>query len=62
MADMTEEVLYNPFDPSFLADPYRQYARLLFGPPRRVNMGLPAVLIARYADVVTVVPIEHRVS
>ncbi|HYL59590.1 MAG TPA: cytochrome P450, partial [Candidatus Acidoferrales bacterium] len=59
---MSEEVLYNPFDPSFLADPYRHYAPLLSGPPRRVNMGLPAVLIARYADVVTVVRDHLRFS
>lgn len=50
MAGMIEEVKYNPFDRSFLADPYRQYGPLLIGPPRRVNTGLPAVLIARYAD------------
>src|SRR5208337_2189636 len=62
MAYMTEEVPYNPFDPSFLSDPYRQYAPLLIGPPRRVNMGLPAVLIARYADVVTVVRDHSRFS
>jgi cytochrome P450 len=51
---MAEEIVYNPFDPAFLADPYPHYAPLLAGPPRRVAMGLPVVLVARYADVVAV--------
>jgi len=41
MAVLADEIDYNPFDPSFLADPYRHYAPLLTGPPRRVTMGLP---------------------
>ncbi|HEY6420475.1 MAG TPA: cytochrome P450 [Candidatus Binataceae bacterium] len=59
---MSDEVVYNPFDPSFLADPYRHYAPLLAGPPRRASMGLPAVLIARYADVVAVARDHARFS
>jgi len=62
MTVMAEEIDYNPFDPSFLADPYRHYAPLLTGPPRRVTMGLPAVLVARYADVVTVARDHARFS
>ncbi len=58
---MAEEI-YNPFDPKFLADPYRHYASLLAGPPRRVTMGLPAVLVARYADVVAVIRDHVRFS
>ncbi len=51
---MEEAIGYNPFDPSFLADPYPHYRPLLAGPPRRANFGLPVVLAARYGDVVTV--------
>lgn len=49
-----QEIPYNPFDPSFLSNPYVQYAPLLKGPPRRVSFGLTATLVARYADVVSV--------
>jgi cytochrome P450 len=48
---MASEVIYNPFDPSFLADPYPHYAPLLAGPPRRLAIGLPVVMVARYAGV-----------
>ncbi len=51
---MVDEIAYNPFDPSFLADPYPYYGPLLAGPPRRVAMGLPVTLVARYADVTAV--------
>ncbi len=51
---MTEAPGYNPFDPSFLIDPYPHYRPLLAGPPQRANFGLPVVLAARYGDVVTV--------
>ena len=51
---MSELIDYNPFDPSFLIDPYPNYELLLHGPPRRANLGLPIVLAARYADVVAV--------
>src|SRR5271155_2582807 len=62
MAVMAEEIDYNPFDPTFLTDPYPHYAPLLTGPPRRVTMGFPAVLVARYADLVTVVRDHARFS
>ncbi|HUA33521.1 MAG TPA: cytochrome P450 [Candidatus Binataceae bacterium] len=51
---MAGEVEYNPFDPSFQADPYPHYAALLGGPPRYLAIGLPIVMVARYRDVVTV--------
>jgi cytochrome P450 len=51
---VAEAIEYNPFDPSFLIDPYPHYVPLLEGPPRRANFGLPVVLAARYADVVSV--------
>src|SRR5271156_5935631 len=51
---MADEVAYNPFDPSFHADPYPHYRDLLAGPPRRLALRVPVVLVARYADVVAV--------
>ncbi len=56
------EQIYNPFAPSFLVNPYPHYEPLLSGPPRRVTIGLPAVLIARYADVVAVIRDHVRFS
>src|SRR5271156_312453 len=47
---MADEVAYNPFDPSFHADPYPHYRDLLAGPPRRLAPRVPGVLVARYAD------------
>src|SRR5271170_3336909 len=49
---MADEVAYNPFDPSFHADPYPHYRDLLAGPPRRLALRVPVVLVARYADVI----------
>ena len=51
---LADEVAYNPFDPSFHADPYPHYRDLLAGPPRRLALRVPVVLVARYADVVAV--------
>jgi cytochrome P450 len=51
---MPEEIEFNPFDPSFRANPYPHYKPLLLGPPRRAGIGFPVTLIARYADVVAV--------
>src|SRR5260370_10824345 len=42
--------LLNPFDPAFLADPYRYYKALLEGPPKTVMLRSPTVLVARYND------------
>jgi len=62
MGVMAEEINYNPFDPTFLVDPYPHYAPLLTGPPRCATIGFPAVLVARYADVLTVVRDHARFS
>ncbi len=62
MGVMAEEINYNPFDPTFLVDPYPHYAPLLTGPPRCATIGFPAILVARYADVVTVVRDHARFS
>jgi cytochrome P450 len=51
---MADQIAYNPFDPSFHADPYPHYRKLLAGAPRRVAIGSPLALVARYADVVAV--------
>jgi cytochrome P450 len=51
---MADQIAYNPFDLSFHADPYPHYRQLLAGPPPRVAIGSPVMLIARYADVVAV--------
>src|SRR5260370_3715041 len=51
---MADQIAYNPFDPSFHADPYPHSRQVLAGPPRRVVTGSPVVLVARYADVVAV--------
>lgn len=59
---MAGEIAFNPFDPSFLADPYPRYVALLAGPPQRADIGLPVVLVARYADVLAVVRDHARFS
>ena len=59
---MADEIAYSPFDPSFHADPYPHYARLLAGPPRPVAPGVPVIMIARYADVVAVTRDHARFS
>ncbi len=59
---MGETIEYNPFDPSFLIDPYPYYQPLLTGPPKRANFGLSVVLTARYRDVVTVLRDHSRFS
>jgi len=61
-ATVSEQVDYNPFDPSFLVDPYSRYEPLLHGPPRRANFGLAITLAARYADVVAVLRDHARFS
>jgi pimeloyl-[acyl-carrier protein] synthase len=49
----TDEVLFNPFDPAFRADPYAAYARILAeAPVHRSPLG--AWVFARYADCQTV--------
>jgi cytochrome P450 len=54
--------LLNPFDPSFWADPYCHYPALLAEPPRLLPISFPAVLVARYCDVVNVMQDYERFS
>lgn len=51
---------FNPFDPDFRADPYPHFPALLDGPPRQLNLFMPTTLIARYADVVSVLHDHER--
>lgn len=51
---------FNPFDQDFRANPYPHFPPLLDGPPRQLNLFMPATLIARYADVVTVLHDHER--
>ncbi|HXW82926.1 MAG TPA: cytochrome P450 [Candidatus Binataceae bacterium] len=51
---MSATIEYNPFDPSFRANPYPHYAELVSGPPRHLSLGAPVVLVARYSDVLAV--------
>ncbi len=45
-------VYFNPWDPSFRADPYSHYGALLARPPLVMDFGpLPGAIVARYADV-----------
>lgn len=53
---------FNPFDPEFRANPYPHFPTLLDGPPRQVELFLPATVIARYADVTTVLRDHGRFS
>jgi cytochrome P450 len=58
---MSEHDFYfNPFDPEFRANPYPHFPPLLEGPPRQLNLFMPTTLIARYADVVTVLRDQER--
>ena len=58
---MSEQDFYfNPFDPEFRANPYPHFPPLLEGPPRQLNLFMPATLIARYAEVVTVLRDHER--
>ena len=57
-----ENVDLNPFDPSFWADPYRFYPALLAGPPRRLSLFFPTILVTRYCDVVSVLGDPVRFS
>jgi cytochrome P450 len=45
---------FNPFDPEFRANPYPYFPALLDGPPRRIDLFMPAAVVARYADATTV--------
>src|SRR5713226_8947782 len=57
------DVYFNPFDPKFRADPYPSYRQLLKGPPRALNLGvLTTVIVARYAEAVTILRDAERFS
>jgi len=49
---------FNPWDEDFRANPYPHYKALLSGPPRILNLGIEAALIARY-DEVRAVLLDH---
>ena len=51
---------FNPFDPEFRANPYPHFPALLDGPPRQLKLFMPTTLIARYADVITVLHDHER--
>jgi cytochrome P450 len=51
-----------PFDPAFWTDPYRFYPLLLAGPPLRLPLLIPAVVVARYDDAVEVLGDAQRFS
>src|SRR5580658_3926247 len=54
MSDSAPPAYFNPWDPSFRANPYPHYGPLLAAPPRVMSFGpMPGAIIARYADVVT---------
>jgi pimeloyl-[acyl-carrier protein] synthase len=53
-ATAEEKIYFNPFDPAFRANPYPHYFALRAGPPYRFKMFVPCILVARYADVTTV--------
>jgi pimeloyl-[acyl-carrier protein] synthase len=54
MSESGTDFYFNPFDLQFRANPYPHYAALLEGPPRLINLVVPAALVARYDEVVAV--------
>jgi cytochrome P450 family 109 len=59
---MAEEFYFNPFDPTFRANPYPYYKPLYAGPPRLVDFYGPTLLVARHADVAAVWSDPERFS
>jgi len=58
---MSEQDFYfNPFDPDFRANPYPHFPALLDGPPRQLKLFMQTTIIARYADVITVLHDHER--
>ncbi len=53
---------FNPFDPEFRANPYPHFPKLLAGSPRQLNLFMPSTVVARYADVTTVLRDHQRFS
>src|SRR5229473_2368935 len=63
--DSTEEqsaFYFNPFDADFRANPYPHYRPLLNGSPRKITLLTPAILAARYDDVLAVLKDPARFS
>jgi len=58
---MSEQDFYfNPFDPDFRANTYPHFPALLDGPPRQLKLFMQTTIIARYADVITVLHDHER--
>ena len=51
MNQAAENVYFNPWDPAFRANPYPHYRPLLAGPPRILDLFGPTAMVARFADV-----------
>ena len=62
METATQDFYVNPFDPEFRANPYPFYAPLLTGPPRLMTFFMPLALVARHADVLSVLRDSQRYS
>lgn len=54
MNQAAENIYFNPWDPAFRANPYPYYKPLLEGAPRILDLFGPTGMVARYADVITV--------
>jgi vitamin D3 1,25-hydroxylase len=54
MNQAAESIYFNPWDPAFRANPYPHYKPLLTGPPRILDLFGPTAMVARFADVTTV--------
>jgi pimeloyl-[acyl-carrier protein] synthase len=57
-----ERLSLNPFEPAFWVNPYRFYPSLVVGPPLRLPSLFPAIVVARYSDVVSVLRAPQRFS
>jgi cytochrome P450 len=62
MTQTAETISFNPWDPDFRANPYPFYTTLHQGPPRMIDLFGPSALIARYADVTSVLKDHQRFS
>src|SRR5271166_4503586 len=62
VAETASQFYFNPFDPTFRANPYPHYKPLLAGPPRMLTGTMPLALIARYDDVITTLRDHERFS
>jgi cytochrome P450 len=58
----TTEIYFNPWDESFRANPYPHYKQLYARPPYLLNLFMPMALVARYADVATILRDHERFS